>query len=265
MTQGGTPLRGRRVLVTRAAEQASELIARLEAAGAEVVHLPAIRFVRPPTWDSLDQVIDEPDSWDLVVFTSTNGVAFFAERCRERHFEPASRIRAKVAAVGRATADALRTAGIVPDIVPERFSGSEIAGSLPDNQTGKRTAIVRALAGRDELIEELQTRGGEVHLAVAYETKGLDELPDDLRAALVEGRIDALTFTSPSTAENVLRHLSTDDLERVVERSIFVSIGPTTTAALRALGVEGVVEADESSVRGLVRALINSLQGGSRP
>lgn len=256
---GGTPLRGRRVLVTRPAGQAFELVALLENAGATVIHVPAIRFEPPPSWESLDRVIDAPESWDWVVFTSTNGVAFFAGRARSRGRDPQAVSRAKVAAVGAATASALRAIGIEPDVVPARFVGTEILPLLPDKQEGVRTAVVRAVEGRHELVDALRAKGGDVHLAVAYETRGLDGLPPDIREALAAGEIDALTFTSPSTVDNVLRHLSSEEWEGVRQQSCFVSIGPTTTSALRLSGIDDVAEARESSVEGLVAAVITAL------
>jgi uroporphyrinogen III methyltransferase/synthase len=256
---GRAPLAGRRVLVTRATEQASELIRILEAAGAAVIHVPAIRLVPPPSWDSLDRLIDNPTEWDRVVFTSTNGVAFFAERSRTKGHDPSEISHARIAAVGTATADALRAHGIEPDVVPGHFRGSEISRHLPDDQTGIRTAVVRALEGRDELIDDLRAKGGEVHLAVAYETLALEALPDDARNALLAGSVAVLTFTSPSTAINVLRHLSPDELEVVKAQSKFVSIGPTTTAALHTFDVGDVVEARETSVKGLVEAIVGTI------
>jgi uroporphyrinogen III methyltransferase/synthase len=246
---GRAPLAGRRVLVTRATEQASELIRILEAAGAAVIHVPAIRLVPPPSWDSLDRLIDNP----------TNGVAFFAERSRIKGHDPSEISHARIAAVGTATADALRAHGIEPDVVPGHFRGSEISRHLPDDQTGIRTAVVRALEGRDELIDDLRAKGGEVHLAVAYETLALEALPDDARNALLAGSVAVLTFTSPSTAINVLRHLSPDELEVVKAQSKFVSIGPTTTAALHTFDVGDVVEARETSVKGLVEAIVGTI------
>lgn len=254
--QAGTSLDGCRVLVTRAEPQASGLIHLLEAAGAVVTHLPAIHFEPPPSWESLDRLIDTPGDWDWIVFTSTTGVEFFASRAHAKGCDPSSVCRAKVAAVGPTTAEALQSLGIEPDIVPRRFTGADIPRTMPDNHEGLHIAVVRALEGRDDLIDALRDRGGAIHLAVAYETRGLESLPDGIRRALVDGAIDVLTFTSPSTAENVLRHLTLMELKLVRTRSKFVSIGPTTTSALHALGVEDVKEATSANMESLVEAVI---------
>ncbi len=254
----GTALAGRSVLVTRAEGQADELIELLSIAGANVVHIPAIRFEAPPSWQSLDHVIDSPSSWHWIIFTSTNGVEFFVSRLKERQPVP-DLVGAKIAAVGPATAGKLRAHGIVVDVVPPRFHVTEILPLLPDDQNGVRTAVIRALDGRDELIDALRGKGGEVHLAVAYATRMLDTVPAELRDVLLDGKIDALTFTSPSSAEGLLRHFSCDELTTLDQRSRFVSIGPTTTDALRHFGLASVTVASEASMQGLVGAVIQAL------
>lgn len=249
------PLAGRRVLVTRARAQSSELVALLEGAGAEVVHHAAIEIIPPPSWESLDAVIAAPGSFQRIIFTSTNGVeAFFARAAELRRDVTMQEV--KVAAVGRATADALRRHRVEPDLVPEKFQASELLPLLDADQRGMRTAIVRALEGREVLVDELRARGGDVHVAVTYETKKATSISDDLRVALVGGEIDALTFTSPSTVKGTLSHLSAAELESVLASCVIASIGPVTTKALARLGVVNVVEAEESTVEGLVGALV---------
>jgi uroporphyrinogen III methyltransferase/synthase len=257
----GTPLLGRTVLVTRASGQASDLADMLRSLGAAVEHFAAITIAAPPSWDSLDAVIDNPAGWHWLVFTSTNGVDAFFARMKTNGRDSASMSGAKIAAVGRATANSLRERGVTPDILPEKFQAAEILPLLPADQTGVRTAVVRALEGRDELIDELRARGGDVHLAIAYETVGAASIPRELRARLVSGAFDALTFTSPSTAANLLRHLTASELAKVNEASLFVSIGPVTTKALSDLGVSGVVEAQEASVASLCEAIATHFSG----
>jgi len=249
------PLAGRRVLVTRARAQSAELVALLEAAGAEVVHHAAIEIVPPPSCESLDAVMVVPGSFQQSGFTSTNGVdAFFARATSLRC--DATLQGVKVAVVGRATADALRAHGVEPDLVPEKFQASELLPLLESDQRGERTAIVRALEGREVLVDELRARGGDVHVAVAYETKKAAAIADDPRAALAAGEIDALTFTSPSTVKGTLSHLSEAELAHVLASCVIVSIGPVTTKALARFGAANAVEAEESTVEGLVAALI---------
>lgn len=252
------PLFGRRVLVTRARAQSAELVRLLESAGAEVVYYAAIEIAPPPSWDSLDAVLAAPASFHRIVFTSTNGVDAFFARAAELRRDVSLRGVA-IAAVGRATADALRRHGVEPDVVPDKFQASELLPLLDADQRGVRSAIVRALEGREVLVDELRARGGEVHVAVAYETKKAATIPDDVRAALVRGELDALTFTSPSTVEGTLSHLTPADLSHVLASCVIASIGPVTTKALGQFGAVNVVEAEESTVEGLVAALAAQL------
>lgn len=249
------PLSGRRVLVTRARAQSAELVLLLESAGAEVVCHAAIEIAPPPSWESLDAVIDASASFHWILFTSTNGVDAFFARATERGREASLR-GSKVAAVGSATADALRSHGVEPDVIPGKFQATELLPLLPAEQRGVRTAIIRALEGRELLVDELRARGGEVHVAVAYETKKASTISDDLRASLTRGEFDALTFTSPSTVEGTLSHLSQAELSYVLASCVIASIGPVTTKALARLGAGNVVEAAVSTIEGLVAALV---------
>jgi uroporphyrinogen III methyltransferase/synthase len=243
------PLFGRRVVVTRAREQASELKRLLEDAGANVLQFPTIEIAPPPSWDSLDAVID--GSFDWLVFTSVNGVRFFFERLFERGRD--ARSLPKVAAVGDTTAAELRARGIVPDLVPSRFVSSELLPLLPK---GQNVAIIRALAGNNDLIDGLRARGDKVALGVAYETRAAAGL-DELKAAL--DSIDIVTFTSGSTVDNFYGPLTEEERRAVNARAILASIGPTTTDAIRRYGKEPDVIAEKATLEGLLSALLASL------
>lgn len=258
MSDGDKALSGCRVLVTRARAQAAELIENLEEQGAVVDHFAAIDVAAPPSWDSLDAVVDHIASWDWIVFTSSNGVDSFFQRLAQKGRGVQSLAGIAIAVVGRATAAALRSRGVEPDAMPAKARSGEIADAMPEAGSGSKVAIIRALVGREELIDELRARGATVHLAIGYQTRGAETMPDDLRRSLVDGAIDVLTFTSPSTVENVLRHLSGNERARLVSSASFVSIGPTTTAALEAAGVTGVVQAAEATISSLVDAVVDA-------
>ncbi len=240
------PLFGKRVVVTRAREQASDLKRLLEDSGAQVVQFPTIEIAAPADFASLDRAIDEHYDW--LVFTSTNGVRFFFERLFAKGKDVRALAGTNIAAVGQATAADLRARGIAPDVVPERFISTELLPLLAEDQRGVRTAVVRAEDGRDELLDELRRRGGEVDLAIAYRnvaTPGdVGELPD---------AIDFITFTSASTVDNFFA--LTSDLRG----ARLASIGPTTSAALRKHGHKPEIETQESTIQALHDALIAAL------
>lgn len=247
----GKPLFGKRVVVTRAREQASELKRMLEESGAQVLQFPTIEIAPPESWESLDRVI--ASKYDWLVFTSVNGVHAWFERIKD--------VRAiagtKVAAVGQATADALRERGIVPDLVPERFISTDLLPLLPQDQRGIRTAVIRAAEGRDELIDELRSRGGEVDLGIAYQTIAADYDLDELRALIANDAIDVITFTSASTVDNFFDKLTPDERTRVLQRALIASIGPTTSEAIRRYGKEPDVVAANATIRALHDAVLD--------
>ena len=241
------PLYGTRVVVTRAREQASELKRLLEDAGAQVLQFPTIEIAPPPSWESLDRAI--ASRYDWLVFTSSNGVAAFFERLFAAGKDVRALAGTKVAAVGASTAADLRARGLNPDLVPERFISTELLPLLPQDQTGIRTAVVRAEEGRDELIAELRRRGGEVDLAVAYRTIAADTDLDELRSLIEADAIDAVTFTSASTVDNFFAKLTPG-------RAQLVSIGPATSEAIRRHGRTPDVEAQNATIPAMRDAVI---------
>ena len=249
------PLFGKRVVVTRAREQASELKRLLEEAGAQVVQFPTISIAPPESWESLDRAVTTHYDW--LVFTSTNGVQAFFQRMAAHRRDVRALADTKVAAVGQATADDLRARGIEPDLVPERFISTELLSLLAEDQRGVRTAVIRAEEGRDELIAELRRRGGEVDLAVAYRTVAADSDAGELRALIERDAIDVITFTSASTVDNFFARLTPG-------RARLASIGPTTSEAIRRHGHEPHITAPNATVPALRDAIVAACSPAER-
>ena len=242
------PLFGRRIVVTRAREQASDLKRLLEESGAHVLQVPTIEIAPPESWQSLDRVIDALADYQWVVFTSINGVRGFFDRLHEKGKDARALSGAMIAAVGDTTAEALRARGLMPDLVPERFLSTALLPLLEADQRGIRTAVIRAAEGRDELIDELRQRGGEVDLGIAYRTVPVPVDPEELHD------LDAVTFTSASTVDNFFASFNGTTGAK------FASIGPTTSAALRKHGHQPDIEAKTASVQALHDAVIELLQ-----
>lgn len=243
------PLFGKRVVVTRAREQASELKLLLEEAGAQVVQFPTIEIVPPASFESLDRVIRDIADYQWLIFTSANGVDFFFQRLAQQGKDARSLAGVMIAVVGESTAQDLRARGIEPDVVPAKFQSTALLPLLDEDQKGIRTAVVRAAEGRDELIDELRRRGGAVDLAVAYETRRVTAASGELKD------IDIVTFTSGSTVDNFFELLPD---KRVIDQAMLASIGPTTSAAIRRHGREPDIEAQSATVPGLVAAILRA-------
>jgi uroporphyrinogen III methyltransferase/synthase len=194
-------------------------------------------------------VIECIDDHQWVIFTSTNGVDAFFERLQHHGEDSRALAGVMVAAVGESTADDLRRRGIEPDLVPPKFQSTALLPLLEADQRGIRTAVIRAAEGREELIDELRRRGGEVDLAIAYETRRVTIAIDDLHD------IDIVTFTSASTVDNFFDVLPD---AKVIERAMLASIGPTTSEAIRRHGRAPDVESDGATVPALVAAILRA-------
>ena len=251
------PLFGKRIVVTRAREQASQLVEMLSRSGANVLQFPTIEISAPDSYDSLDRAIG--GRYDAIVFTSVNGVKSYFERMMAKGKDARSFAGAKIGAVGEATAAELKARGVVADLVPERGISAAMIPLFDEDQHGRRTAVVRAEEGRDELMEELRRRGGEVDLVVAYATRAGDYDLDQLRELIGRDAIDAVTFTSGSTVDHFFAKLDPAERKRVIEHALIASIGPTTTTAIKKYGRGPDVEASEATIGSLHDAVISAL------
>ncbi len=248
------PLFGKRVVVTRAREQASQLVDLLTDSGANVLQFPTIQSASPESFQSLDRAV--ASRYDLYVFSSVNGVTAFFERLLAAGKDARSLAGSRVAAVGDTTAAALRERGLSPDIVPEKFQSAALLPLLAADQKGVRTVVIRAAEGSDDLIDELRRRGGEVDLAVAYRTTAVGENIEQLRALIAGGAIDVVTFTSGSTVTNFFDLLSEDERKQILGRATIASIGPVTSDAVRRYGRSPDIEAKTASVQALHDAVV---------
>jgi uroporphyrinogen III methyltransferase/synthase len=251
------PLFGRRVLVTRPAEQAGAWAASLRAAGAEPVRIPLIEtrgVAGPDLGPALAAV-------DAVVFTSANAVRHFAERAH-----PTGRETATVFCVGGATAAAAARAGFRDPVVPSaRADAASLAAAIAESfaPAGRRFLVPHGSLTRDALAERLRAAGAEVETVCVYETAPAAFDGAALRAALVAGELDACTFASPSAAKQFAAAL--DPAARAAaRRTAIAAIGETTAAALRRDDLAPQVVAPHASAQDLVDALAQHFAAADR-
>ena len=244
------PLLGRRVVVTRARQQASGLADRLRRAGAEVVLVPTIEIVQADDGGvALAGAAARVREFDWVVLTSVNAVErLFADLRDARSLGDT-----RVAAVGRATADALAARGVAADLVPERAVGEALVTAFPEGP-GRVLVPQGDLAG-ESLGEGLAAKGWSVEVVEAYRTVPARPAADVLAAA---AKADAIAFTSGSTVERYLDAAGAPAVPPVV-----ACIGPVTAAAARERGLDVTVVAGEATVDGLVGALVEVLARGT--
>ena len=249
------PLHGKRVVVTRARAQASGMARKLEALGAEVVELPAIRIEPRIETDEVRGAIESLHAYALVCVTSPNGARLLFEAMDARGLDARALSQAQVAAIGPGTARALRERGVIADVVPERFVAEAMVEALAEVPVeGKPVLVARAAEARDVLPDALRERGAEVDVVALYETVREKPEPEEIERAM---EADYVTFTSSSTVRNLLEVTG----GRVPAGARIVSIGPVTSEAVRAAGLEVAIEASQHDPDGLVQALLDDASG----
>jgi uroporphyrinogen III methyltransferase / synthase len=246
------PLHGKKVIVTRARAQASELARRLDALGAEPIELPAIRIEPRIDSEEVRRAVQALHTYALVSLTSPNGVQLLFEAMAAQGRDARALANASVAAIGAGTEAALAEHSVLADIVPERFIGEELVEALNRiDLQGKPVLVARAAEARELLPDALRKRGAEVDVVALYET--LAEAPDP--EALERARdADFITFTSSSTVKSFLA-ASPNGIPEGVR---VVSIGPVTSEAAREAGLTVDVEAERHDIDGLVEALLTA-------
>jgi uroporphyrinogen III methyltransferase/synthase len=252
------PLHGKKVVVTRAREQASQLARRLDALGAEPVELPAIRIEPRLETDEVRRAVEALHTYALVCVTSPNGARLLFEAMAAQGRDARALANAGVAAIGAGTEAALAANGVLADIVPERFVGEELIEALTAlDLNGKPVLVARAAEARELLPDTLRKRGAEVDVVAFYETVAETPDPETLKRA---SDADFVTFTSSSTVRNFLAASPNG----IPEGAKVVSIGPITSQTAREAGLTVDVEAERHDIDGLVEALLWAVSAGDR-
>jgi uroporphyrinogen-III synthase len=300
------PLQGKRILVTRASKQAGALSDRLRKLGAIPVEFPIIQIAPPEDWVPLDDALKrlcvrrspiyhgtpiyrgeflvhqgtseakEAESYyTWLVFTSANGVNICFDRLNTLAYNTNDIGKVRVAAIGPATAQALRHHGVEPDLVPDEYIAEGVAAALIEDAhrngvslEGKRILILRAAEARKVLVEKLQRAGAKVEEVAAYRTRGAvidDEQGHEVLRLLQAGLLDILTFTSSSTVRHFVQWLADCAPGAAVSPIALVThnpqlkiacIGPITSQTARELGLDVQIEASEFTIDGLVEAIV---------
>jgi uroporphyrinogen-III synthase len=248
------PLADLRVVVTRPENQATELCDRLRAMGAEPIIFPTIAIVPPKAGGPLDQAIARLPDYDWIIFTSVNGVEHFWARLVEVRLlsggdgENKLSIRGRVAAIGPATADALRQHGAPVHLMPAEYRAEAILDEIGD-VAGQRILLPRADIARPALADGLRATGAQVDDVRAYHTVRGD--PPSAAFDALRAGVDVVTFTSSSTVRNFVSLTQGLDFGD----PLMACIGPVTAATAHELGLRVDVVAEEYTVDGLLEAL----------
>lgn len=257
-------LAGKRIVVTRAPEQSASFAAQLRSLGAEVLFLPTIQFKEAEDTGPLDRAVAEMDRFDWVIFTSRNAVKFVARRFGYLELLPERvnqlMLTPQVAVIGAATAEEAASIGFIPKYEARDSRGEALARELSDQLLGKRVFLPRSDRANPELPRRLRELGCDVTEVVAYNTISPRSFDANVVQALREKSIDVVTLFSPSAyrylAEEVgLEVLPHHSFPRDSSKMLIATIGPTTSAEVRADGVEVAIEAPNASAESLCDAI----------
>ena len=270
MTPTEKPLAGKKIVVTRAKEQAAGVLTTLAELGAETIEFPVIKIVDPASFEPVDSAISRLAEFNWIIFTSVNGVDYFWRRLHRAGKDARALAHLKICAIGPATAAALEEHSILPDLVPDRFVAEGILDHLGQDLSGQKFLLPRADIARINLLEGLEARGATVENVVAYRTvAGGNDEPGSISASamvklLEAGEIDLITFTSSSTVRNFAARLATASNKPVASLLSYTTvacIGPVTAGTARDYGLTVGLEAAEFTIDKLVEAIVKHFSG----
>lgn len=253
------PLAGRRIVVTRTREQASELSSALAAMGAEVLELPTIRIVPPTDRKDFAQAVVDSPHYDWLIFSSPNGVKRFFEAFFAVYEDIRELGGARIAAVGPGTASELKKRGIMVDVMPKKAVAEELIAEF-DRKADEFGGVanvtmlwVHSEKGRDVIYKELMKRQAIVDECIAYNVAPEEDDPTGARKRLAEEGADIIAFTSSST----VRHFMALNIPLPAGCRI-ASIGPVTTGTLQEFGLSPAIEAPFHNIPSLVDAIVEA-------
>lgn len=254
-------LHGRRIVVTRAREQVSELSVKLTALGAEVLELPLIRVSKHISKEALADVLLELGSYDWIVFTSANGVRYFFEEFLRLFDDIRSLGLLRFACIGDATAKGIRELHLKVECQPEIATGEALADALiaTDSLDNAKVVVITGNLNRDVLVTKLEGARAIVDQLQVYQTERCDLTDDPAAAEFRAHGADAVLFASSSAVDSFAAQQAALKLQEGAKPPLFGSIGPLTSESLTKAGLEIGFVAKEPNLDSLVQALVKKL------
>jgi len=257
------PLLGKRIMVTRTREQASDLVERLEDLGADCLEFATIALEPPDSWQPLDDAVAGLVDYDWILFTSINAVRFFFGRLLDLGLDARSLHGIKIAVVGSVTEQELQKYGLRADLLPEtEFTGRGLAEALlaANEAKGKKILLPRAKKAGASLPEALNGAGAEVDIVPVYQNVRPRGREDELRRLLAEEQVDMVTFTSSSTVDNFIFMLNAANRAELTELLAGLDvavIGPITGKNAGKHGLRVDVQPQTYTIADLVDGIVD--------
>jgi uroporphyrinogen-III synthase len=260
-----SPLAGKRVVITRAALQSSELFETLSSRGAIPISLPLVSFAVPQDYAPIDAALLQWDQFDWVIFTSANAVQAVVARSKTlgRDLNQA-RKAPRIAVVGPATREGAQKSGFSVDHAAKTHLGVALAQELGPRLRDKSVFLPRSDRANPDLPAALRRLGAKVTEVAAYRTVRPTATDQQRVARIVQSEADAVLFFSPSAVHNLTELLGRDLLGRLQHRVALAAIGPVTAGALGELGVQRMLMAADTTTAAVVHALEQHFAGSEK-
>jgi uroporphyrinogen III methyltransferase/synthase len=251
-----SPLDGKRIVVTRAARESEALSRQLSVLGAIPIVVPLVAFADPDDFTALDSAIAHVERFDWVIFTSGQAVRAVSARSKSLKV-PLSRAGHKTlfAAVGPASAEAVRQSGLPVDYVARTHSGAALADELGERLRGRNVLLPRSDRANPDLPATLAKYGARVTEVVAYRTLQPTEVDKNNLSQIAAGEADAILFFSPSAVQHFTELVGVEHLASLQAKLAITAVGPVTAGALRDVGAERIVVAADTTAGAVIHAL----------
>lgn len=255
------PLLSVRVMVTRPADQAQEMYAALRSLGAEVLAYPTIATTEnddTQAWQAYEKIATKK-RW--LVFTSENGVRYFMQQFIARVYDVRRLSGFKIAAIGNGTARTLAKFNLVPDFVPTEATTAALAEQLAASQSWEDSMVVRVRGNLsfENIEKSLAAAGADVIPMTVYRTY-FPKWPEGFREKLFEYPPDVVTFTSGTGVTGLFENLTEDEVRKLTEGAMLLSIGPSTSKVAEQRGLSITLEAKEHAISAMIDELVKYVQ-----
>jgi uroporphyrinogen III methyltransferase/synthase len=257
------PLFGKRIIITRSRDQARELAEELERLGAETIEAPLFRLAPAEDPEAIDRAAASADANQWIVFASANSVTKFFSAMLSGPRDMRALGNVSICAIGPTTLERLEARGIKADVAVPEVRVDVIIEALsaggPANLAGQRVLIVRPDYLREGLATELARHGATVTDLVAYRTAAASSESaeaQDIYRQLLEGRVDAVTFTSPTAVRRFADLIGNEQAADLLNTTVVAALGPVTKEAAEQLGITTSIVARSYTVDALVGALV---------
>ena len=248
-------LNGKTILITRAEHQANDLAGMIKKNGGSAVTFPTIQIKAPGSWAGCDAACAQIASYHGIIFTSVNALEFFIKRYLSLNHPVQSLQEKTIFAVGDKTRQALNKHSIKVNLIPDKFTAEELAKTLTEEMiAGKLFLFPRGNLGKNTLVDHIISLKGEIQPVIVYITQKAERRNvEQIRQMLQRGKIDFITFTSPSTAKNFFELIT--DFSLVQKKVKLAVIGPVTASAIEKLGYKVDITAKNSTIESMIEEI----------